>query len=68
MLSHISHSALILGFVTPCDAKAVWVDTEIGLQHLNAWKRVTVVSDVSWIRTRMKTFRFIIPEHVRVFT
>ncbi len=49
------------------DAKALWDDAKIGLQHLNAWERVAVVTDVAWIRTAMKVFGFAIPGHVRVF-
>lgn len=50
------------------DAKAVWDDAKVGLQHLTAWERVAVVTDVDWIRTAMKTFGFVMPGHVRVFS
>jgi hypothetical protein len=50
------------------DAKAMWDDAKVGLQHLTAWERVAVVTDVGWIRTAMKTFGFVMPGLVRVFS
>ena len=35
---------------TGFDAKAMWDDARVGLQHLTAWERVAVVSDVGWLR------------------
>lgn len=49
------------------DAKAMWDDAKVGLQHLAAWERVAVVTDVGWIRTAMHAFGFVMPGHVRVF-
>jgi hypothetical protein len=49
------------------DAKAMWDDAKVGLQHLAAWERVAVVTDVEWIRMAMKAFRFVMPGKVRVF-
>jgi SpoIIAA-like len=53
---------------TGFDAKAIWDDAKVGLQHLAAWERVAVVTDVTWIRTTMKVFGFVIPGEVRVFS
>lgn len=53
---------------TGFDAKAIWNDAKIGLEHLNAWERVAVVTDVGWIRTAVQVFGFAIPGHVRVFS
>jgi len=49
------------------DAKAVWDDAKVGLQHISAWERVAVVTDVGWIRMAVKAFGFVIPGHVRIF-
>jgi len=49
------------------DAKAMWDDAKVGLQHLTAWERVAVVTDVGWIRTAMKAFGFVMPGSVKVF-
>jgi hypothetical protein len=53
---------------TGFDAKAMWDDARVGLQHLTAWERVAVVSDVGWLRTAVKAFGFVMPGHVRVFS
>ncbi len=50
------------------DAKAMWDDAKVGLQHLTAWERVAVVTDVEWISTAVKVFGFAMPGHVRIFT
>ena len=50
------------------DARAMWDDAKVGLQHLSGWERVAVVTDVGWIRTAMKVFGFVIPGHVRIFS
>ena len=49
------------------DAKAMWDDAKVGLQHLTAWERVAIVTDVGWIRTAMKVFGFVVPGDVRIF-
>ena len=49
------------------DAKAMWDDAKMGLQHFAAWERVAIVTDVGWLRTAMKALGFIIPGEVRVF-
>ena len=53
---------------TGFEAKAMWDDAKVGLQHLSAWERVAVVTDAGWIRTAMKAFGFVIPGSVKVFS
>lgn len=53
---------------TGFEMKAMWDDARIGLQHLTAWERVAVVTDVEWIRTAMKVFGFVMPGQVRIFS
>jgi hypothetical protein len=50
------------------DAKAMWDDAKVGLQHLTAWERIAVVTNVEWIRTAIKVFGFIMPGQVRCFS
>ena len=52
---------------TGFDAKAMWDDATVGLQHFTAWERVAVVTDIGWIRTAVKAFGFVMPGHVKVF-
>jgi len=49
------------------DARAIWDDARVGLQHLKAWERVAVVTDVGWVRTTMKALGFVIPGEFRLF-
>jgi len=53
---------------TGFDAKAMWDDAKVGLQHLTAWERVALVTDVGWVSVAVKAFGFVIPGHVRVFS
>ena len=53
---------------TGFDVKAIWDDAKVGLQHLTAWERVAVVTNVGWISTAVKAFGFIMPGQVRVFS
>ena len=50
------------------DAEAMWDDAKVGLQHLTAWHRIAVVSDIEWIRRLVKIFGFTMPGHVKVFS
>jgi len=40
---------------------AMWEDTKLGLRHLLEWKKVAVVSDLSWLRLTMKGFGWLVP-------
>jgi len=51
---------------TEFDARAIWDDAKVGLQHINVWERVAVVTDVGWIRMAMKLFGIFVPGHVRI--
>ena len=50
------------------DPGAVWTDMKVGLEHLNRWERVAVVTDVDWIRNTMRFFSFMIPAEMRLFS
>jgi hypothetical protein len=56
------------GEFTGFDAKAMWEDAKVGLQHLTAWERIAVVTDVGWLRTSVNAFGFVMPGHVKVFS
>jgi SpoIIAA-like len=49
------------------EAGAVWTDFKLGIKHLTRWERIAVVTDVRWIRTAVRAFRFLIPGEIRVF-
>ncbi len=48
-------------------AGAAWQDTKLGIEHLRAFERFAVVTDVDWVRHAVKAFGWMIPGHVRVF-
>lgn len=50
------------------DATAVWDDAKVGLQHLTAWNRIAVVTDLSWIRTAIKAVGFVMPCEVQLYS
>ena len=50
------------------EAGAIWEDFRIGMAHLLRWERITVVTDIEWIRHAVNVFRFLLPGKVRVFT
>jgi hypothetical protein len=46
---------------------AMWEDFWVGMQHLNRWKRVAVVTDVPWIEQMVHMFGFLLPGATKVF-
>ena len=46
---------------------AIWEDFLVGMEHLRRWERITVVTDVAWIRHTVNAFRFLLPGKVRIF-
>ncbi|HSD10470.1 MAG TPA: STAS/SEC14 domain-containing protein [Candidatus Binatia bacterium] len=49
------------------EARAVWHDAKVGLEHFGAWERLAVVSDVEWVRGVTRLFGVAIPGRVRVY-
>jgi SpoIIAA-like len=49
------------------DAGAVWEDFRVGFGHLTGWERVSVVTDVDWIRLAINVFGFLVPGETRIF-
>jgi len=50
------------------DPGAVWEDFKVGLEHLQRWERIAVVTDVDWIRHTIKIFSFLMPGEVKIFS
>jgi hypothetical protein len=46
---------------------AAWQDTKLGIEHLRAWERMAVVTDVDWIGHALKAVGWMIPAEIRVF-
>lgn len=49
------------------DFGAIWEDARVGLQHYTSWDRIAVVTDVSWLRSAVSAFGFMVPGQVRLF-
>ena len=49
-------------------AGAMWDDAKLGVQHLTAFEKIAVVSDVPWLVQTVRFFRFFVPCPVTVFS
>lgn len=47
---------------------AMWEDTKLGVAHWTSWQKIAVVTDVQWLAGGIKTFGWIIPGEVKVFS
>ncbi|HYB47486.1 MAG TPA: STAS/SEC14 domain-containing protein [Streptosporangiaceae bacterium] len=46
---------------------AVWQDLKVGVEHLHAWKRIALVTDIVWVRHMTELFGWLTPGEVEVF-
>ncbi|GGY39550.1 hypothetical protein GCM10010363_20480 [Streptomyces omiyaensis] len=46
---------------------AVWQDLRMGAEHLRAWKRVALVTDVEWMSHLTSLFGWMSPGETKVF-
>ena len=46
---------------------ALWEDLKVGVEHLRAWKRVAVVTDIDWVHHMTALFGWMTPGQVKVF-
>jgi hypothetical protein len=46
---------------------ALWQDLKIGLEHLRAWKRIALVTDIEWMGHLTNLFGWMTPGDTRVF-
>jgi SpoIIAA-like len=46
---------------------AVWQDLKVGIEHLRAWKRIALVTDITWIRDMTSLFGWMTPGEVKTF-
>src|SRR5215472_1873787 len=46
---------------------AVWEDLKVGVQHLRAWKRIALVTDISWMGHMTAMFGWMTPGEVKYF-
>jgi hypothetical protein len=49
-------------------AGAVWQDLKMGVEHMRAWKRIALVTDVEWMTHLTALFGWMTPGETRVFS
>jgi hypothetical protein len=49
-------------------ATALWEDLKVGVEHLRAWKRIALVTDIDWMRHLTAMFGWMTPGQVKVFS
>jgi hypothetical protein len=48
-------------------AGAVWEDLKVGVEHLRAWKRIALVTDIAWMAHMTAIFGWMTPGEVKHF-
>ena len=46
---------------------AVWQDLKVGVEHLRAWKRIALVTDIEWMHYMTSIFGWMSPGEVKTF-
>jgi SpoIIAA-like len=46
---------------------AVWQDLKVGFEHLTAWKRIAVVTEISWMTHLTDLFGWMTPGSTKTF-
>ena len=46
---------------------AVWQDLKVGLEHLRAWKRIALVTDIGWMSHATDLFGWMTPGETKTF-
>lgn len=49
-------------------AGALWEDLKMGVEHLSAWKRIALVTDVDWMRHMTSMFGWMTPGEMKHFS
>ena len=52
------------GGITPA---ALWQDLKMGIEHLHAWKRIALVTDIEWIVHATSVFGWMTPGELKHF-
>ena len=46
---------------------ALWQDLKVGIEHLRSWKRIALVTDISWMSHATDLFGWMTPGETRTF-
>jgi hypothetical protein len=47
---------------------AIWQDLKVGIEHLRAWKRIALVTDIGWMIHLTDLFGWMTPGETRTFS
>ncbi|HEX4324089.1 MAG TPA: STAS/SEC14 domain-containing protein [Gaiellaceae bacterium] len=47
---------------------ALWEDLKVGFEHLRAWKRIALVTDIGWMRELTNLFGWMTPGETKTFS
>jgi hypothetical protein len=47
---------------------ALWQDLKLGIEHLRAWKRIALVTDIGWMHHLTDLFGWMTPGETRTFS
>jgi hypothetical protein len=46
---------------------AIWQDLKVGIEHLHAWKRIALVTDIAWMSHMTDLFGWMTPGETKTF-
>ena len=58
---------VVIGEFQGMSGGALWQDLKVGVEHLRAWKRIAVVTDIEWVGHMLTLFGWMTPGEVRHF-
>ncbi len=58
---------IVIPDFTGMSGGALWEDLKVGIQHLRAWKRVALVTDIAWMRQMTALFGWMTPGDTKIF-
>jgi hypothetical protein len=58
---------VVIGEFQGMSGGALWQDLKVGVEHLRAWKRIAVVTDIEWVEHMITLFGWMTPGEVRHF-
>lgn len=47
---------------------ALWQDLKVGVEHLRAWKRIALVTDIGWMHHLTELFGWMTPGETKTFS
>jgi stage II sporulation SpoAA-like protein len=58
---------VVIGEFKGMSGGALWQDLKVGVEHLRAWKRIALVTDIDWMAHVTSLFGWMTPGEVRHF-